>query len=53
LQSARERNVKVRILVPANNVLEQKVQQLKEHCTSDTTIDIRYDNRHQIHRTDV
>jgi signal transduction histidine kinase len=42
LQAARERNVKVRILVPANNVLEQKVQQLKEHCTSDTTIDIRY-----------
>jgi hypothetical protein len=41
IQAARERNVKVRILMPANNVLEQKVQQLKEYCTSDT-IDVRY-----------
>ena len=29
-EAARERNVKVRILVPANSLIEQKVQQLKE-----------------------
>jgi signal transduction histidine kinase len=41
IESARERNVKVRILMPANNVVEQKVQQLKEYCPSGT-IDFRY-----------
>ena len=30
-EAAKERNVKVRILVPANSLIEQKVQQLKEY----------------------
>jgi two-component system, OmpR family, sensor histidine kinase VicK len=34
IQAARERNVKVRILVPANSLVEQKVQELKECCSS-------------------
>jgi two-component system, OmpR family, sensor histidine kinase VicK len=33
-EAARERNVRVRILVPANTLIEQKIQQLKEHCCS-------------------
>jgi two-component system, OmpR family, sensor histidine kinase VicK len=48
-KAARERNVKVRILVPTNTIIEQKIQQLKEHCCSscpsssnDTMIDARY-----------
>ena len=48
-KAARERNVKVRILVPANTIIEQKIQQLKEHCCSschsssnDIMIDARY-----------
>ena len=40
-QAAKERNVKVRILVPANSLIEQKVQQLKENCP-DHVIDVRY-----------
>jgi two-component system sensor histidine kinase VicK len=40
-QAAKERNVKVRILVPANSLIEQKVQKLKENC-SDRIIDVRY-----------
>jgi two-component system, OmpR family, sensor histidine kinase VicK len=41
IQATRERNVKVKILVPANNLVEQKVQQLRENCQS-CPIDIRY-----------
>ena len=41
MQAARERNVKVRILVPASSLIEQKVQQLKEYCP-DHAIDVRY-----------
>jgi signal transduction histidine kinase len=41
IQAARERNVKVRILMPANSLVEQKLQQLKEYCLPGT-IDIRY-----------
>ena len=41
IQAARERDVKVKILVPANNLVEQKVQQLRENCQS-CPIDIRY-----------
>ena len=40
-QAAKERNVKVRILVPANSLIEQKVQQLKEYCPN-SVIDVRY-----------
>ncbi len=40
-QAAKEKNVKVKTLVPANNELEQKVEQLKEY-TSPGTIDVRY-----------
>src|SRR6188472_348428 len=39
--AAKERNVKVRILVPANSLIEQKVQQLKENCP-DRVLDVRY-----------
>jgi two-component system, OmpR family, sensor histidine kinase VicK len=41
MQAARERNVKVKMLVPANNLVEQKVQQLKQNCHS-CQIDVRY-----------
>jgi two-component system, OmpR family, sensor histidine kinase VicK len=40
-QAAKERNVKVRILVPASNLIEQKVQRLKENCP-DNVLDVRY-----------
>jgi hypothetical protein len=32
IQAARERDVKVKILVPANNLVEHKVQQLRQNC---------------------
>jgi signal transduction histidine kinase len=41
IQAARERNVKVKILVPANNLVEQRVQHLKQNCHS-CQIDVRY-----------
>jgi two-component system, OmpR family, sensor histidine kinase VicK len=41
IQAGRERNVKVRILVPANSLVEQKVRQLKEYCPS-CQLDFRY-----------
>jgi signal transduction histidine kinase len=34
IQAAIERNVKVKILVPANKLIEEKVQQLKQDCIS-------------------
>ena len=40
-EAAKERNVKVRIMVPANSLIEQKVQQLKEYCPGNI-IDVRY-----------
>jgi two-component system, OmpR family, sensor histidine kinase VicK len=40
-QAANKRNVKVRILVPANSLIEQKIQQLKEYCP-DNVINVRY-----------
>jgi len=40
-QAAKERNVKVRILMPANNIVEQKLQQIREYCPAGT-IDIKY-----------
>ena len=45
IQAAKERNVKVRILVPANNLIEQKVQQLKQYFSDQREtkiIDVRY-----------
>ena len=45
IQAARERNVKVKILVPANSLIEQKVQQLKQYCccqNNNNVIDVRY-----------
>ena len=41
IQAARERNVKVNILVPTNKSVEAKVQQLKQNCTS-CPIRVRY-----------
>jgi signal transduction histidine kinase len=40
-QVAKERNVKVRILMPVNSLIEQKVQKLKENCP-DHIIDVRH-----------
>jgi two-component system, OmpR family, sensor histidine kinase VicK len=41
-QAAKERNVLVRILIPASSLIEQKVQELKEYCYPENMIDIRY-----------
>ena len=42
-EAAKERNVKVRILVPSNALIEQKIQQLKQNCCSSSAIiDARY-----------
>ncbi|MFL6324456.1 MAG: ATP-binding protein [Nitrososphaeraceae archaeon] len=41
MQAVRERNVKVKILVPANSIVQQKIRHIKEYCTSDL-IDVRY-----------
>src|SRR5918911_1199636 len=41
IQAARERNVRVKILVPANRPVEEKVQHIKQNCTS-CPIDVRY-----------
>ena len=40
-EAAKQKNVNVRILVPANSLIEQKVQQLKEYCPNNI-IDVRY-----------
>ena len=40
-KAAREINVKVRILMPTNSLVEQKIQQLKEYCPS-CQLDFRY-----------
>jgi two-component system sensor histidine kinase VicK len=40
-QAAKERNVTVRILMPANSLIEQKIHQLKENCP-DRVLDVRY-----------
>jgi K+-sensing histidine kinase KdpD len=40
-EAAKQKNVKVRILVPTNSLIEQKVQQLKEYCPNNI-IDVRY-----------
>jgi signal transduction histidine kinase len=40
---AKERNVKIRIMIPADKLIEQKVQQLKQYCQNDNnTIVVRY-----------
>jgi two-component system, OmpR family, sensor histidine kinase VicK len=41
IQAAKERNAEVRILVPANRSIEQKIQELKQHCPS-CVIDVRF-----------
>ena len=40
--AAKERNVKVRIMIPANSVIEQKIQQLRQYCYPSNMIDVRY-----------
>jgi len=40
-QAAKQRKIKVRVLVPANSSIEQKIQQLKEYCP-DNVINVRY-----------
>jgi two-component system, OmpR family, sensor histidine kinase VicK len=41
-EAAKERNVKIRILVPRNGLVEQKVQQLKQCSYPNDIIDVRY-----------
>jgi phospho-acceptor domain-containing protein len=41
-EAAKQRNVKVRIMIPTNGLIEQKVQQLKQYCYPNNIIDIRY-----------
>jgi phosphatidylserine/phosphatidylglycerophosphate/cardiolipin synthase-like enzyme len=40
-EAAKERNVKIRILVPRNGLVEQKVQQLKQCSYPNDIIDVR------------
>jgi signal transduction histidine kinase len=40
--AAKERNVKVRIMLPANDLIEQKVLELKQYCYPSNTVDVRY-----------
>jgi two-component system, OmpR family, sensor histidine kinase VicK len=40
-KAAKERNVKIRILVPLSSSIEQKIQKLKENCP-DSVIDVKY-----------
>jgi two-component system, OmpR family, sensor histidine kinase VicK len=40
-EAAKQRNVKVRIMIPAKSLIEQKVQQLKQYCPNNI-IDVRY-----------
>src|SRR5207253_6386498 len=41
IQATKERNVKVRILVPINRSIEQKVHHLKQNCRN-CVLDVRY-----------
>ena len=41
-EAAKQRNVKVRILVPHNSLIDQKAQQLKQYCYPSNMIDVRY-----------
>ncbi|HZE77298.1 MAG TPA: HAMP domain-containing sensor histidine kinase [Nitrososphaeraceae archaeon] len=41
-EAAKEKNVRVRILMPTSSLIEQKVQELKEYCRSSNIIDVRY-----------
>jgi two-component system sensor histidine kinase VicK len=41
-EAAKQRNVKVRIMIPVNSLIEQKVQRLKQYCCSNNIIDVRY-----------
>ena len=45
IRAAQERNVKVRILLPVNDFVEQKIQQVKQNCPLGTTIDVKYIER--------
>jgi hypothetical protein len=40
--AAKERNVKVRIMIPANDLIERKVLELKQYCYPSDAIDVRY-----------
>ena len=41
-EAARKRNVRIRILIPHNSLIEQKIRQLKQHCYPNNIIDARY-----------
>jgi phospho-acceptor domain-containing protein len=42
IQAAKERNVIVRILVPGDSLIEERVQQLKQYYSDHIIIDVRY-----------
>ncbi|MFL6421801.1 MAG: ATP-binding protein [Nitrososphaeraceae archaeon] len=41
-EAAKEKNIRVRILMPASKLIEQKVHELGEYCHAANIIDIRY-----------
>jgi K+-sensing histidine kinase KdpD len=41
-EAAKEKNVRVRILMPASSLIEQKVHELKEYCCPANIIAVRY-----------
>jgi two-component system, OmpR family, sensor histidine kinase VicK len=41
-EAVKEKNIRVRILIPASSLIEQKIQQLKQYCSPNNIIDIRY-----------
>jgi signal transduction histidine kinase len=43
-EAAKEKSVRVKVLIPKNDLIEQKIQKLKQSCGSqkDSTIDVRY-----------
>ncbi|MGB0027295.1 MAG: ATP-binding protein, partial [Nitrososphaeraceae archaeon] len=41
-EAATQRNVRVRIMIPASGLIEQKVQRLKQYGCSNNIIDVRY-----------
>jgi two-component system sensor histidine kinase VicK len=41
-EAAKEKNVRVRILMPASSLIEQKIHELREYCYPNNIIDVRY-----------
>jgi two-component system, OmpR family, sensor histidine kinase VicK len=41
-EAAKEKNIRVKILMPASSLIEQKVHELREYCCPANIIDVRY-----------